>query len=181
MLEEISLKGRGGQGVVTAGELLVASAIKQGYYAQSIPFYGGERRGAPVTSDVRISNEPILLHSHVYNPDIVAVFDSSLLHIMNVTENLKPEGVVIINSKQPYKVGPHTYVVDATDIAKELGLVIAGWPVVNTAMAGAIANVTRTIDLDDLEETIKETFEGKLGELNAEAAYRGFKEVRRID
>jgi len=91
---EISLKGRGGQGVVTAGELLVSAAIKEGIYGQSIPFYGGERRGAPVTSEVRVSKEPIFMHRRVYNPDIIAVFDPSLINLENLLEGLKntPKG-----------------------------------------------------------------------------------------
>ncbi|MGC9105528.1 MAG: 2-oxoacid:acceptor oxidoreductase family protein [Thermoprotei archaeon] len=181
MLEEISLFGRGGQGVVTAGELLVSAAVKDGLYGQSIPFYGGERRGAPVRSDVRISDQPIYMHRRTYNPDIVAVFDPSLLEIMKVTEGLKEDGIVLVNSKQNVKVWKNTYVVDATDIAKELGLVIAGWPVVNTAMAGALVNLLKTVKLDALIEAIKETFPGKLGDLNVESAKLGYEKVRRVD
>jgi len=79
------------------------------------------------------------------------------------------------------KVWKNTYVVDATGIAKDLGLVVAGWAVVNTAMAGALANLLHTIKLDSLEEVVKETFPGKLGELNAEAVDLGYRTVRRVD
>lgn len=181
LIEEISLFGRGGQGVVTAGELLVSAAVKDGLYGQSIPFYGGERRGAPVRSDVRISDEPLYLHRRTYNPDVVAVFDSTLLDILKVTEGLKEDGSMLINSKRLLKVWKNTYVVDATGIAKDLGLVVAGWAVVNTAMAGALANLLHTIKLDSLEEVVKETFPGKLGELNAEAVDLGYRTVRRVD
>ncbi|MGC9142957.1 MAG: 2-oxoacid:acceptor oxidoreductase family protein, partial [Candidatus Micrarchaeia archaeon] len=81
---EISLHGRGGQGVVAAGELLVRAAVKQGIYAQSIPFFGGERRGAPVRSGVRISDRPIYTHEGIKNADIITVFDTSLLNIINI-------------------------------------------------------------------------------------------------
>jgi len=114
LIEEISLFGRGGQGVVTAGELLVSAAVKDGLYGQSIPFYGGERRGAPVRSDVRISDEPLYLHRRTYNSDVVAVFDSTLLDILKVTEGLKEDGSMLINSKRLLKVWKNTYVVDAS-------------------------------------------------------------------
>ncbi|MCI2414775.1 MAG: 2-oxoacid:acceptor oxidoreductase family protein [Candidatus Aramenus sp.] len=179
---ELSIKGRGGQGVVTAGELLVASSISEGYYGQSIPFYGGERRGAPVTSEVRLSKEPIFLHRRVYNPDVVAVFDAFLFSATNPLEGLKENGKVLMNSSNPRKVWRETYVVDATKIAQDIGLVIAGWAVVNTAMVGALASLLKEyVDLDALEEVVKEEFPGKLGEMNAEAVSLGYRGVKKVD
>ncbi len=167
---------------MTAGEVLVASSISEGYYGQSIPFYGGERRGAPVTSEVRLSKEPIFLHRRVYNPDVVAVFDPSLFSVLNPLEGLKENGKVLVNTANPRKVWKETYVVDATRIAQDVGLVIAGWAVVNTAMVGALANLLRDyVDLEALEEVVKEEFPGKLGELNAEAISLGYRGVKRVD
>lgn len=77
------IKGQRRSGVVTAGELLTKAVIAEGKYAQSIPFFGGERRGAPVSSEVRVSDKPIPLHRRVYNPDVVTVFDTTLLEILN--------------------------------------------------------------------------------------------------
>ncbi|ARM76888.1 2-oxoacid:acceptor oxidoreductase family protein [Acidianus manzaensis] len=181
MLKEISLRGRGGQGVVTAGELLVKASILEDEYGQSIPFYGGERRGAPVVTFVRLSENPILLHREVYNPDGVAVFDPSLLSILNVTEGLKDTGFLLVNTSIPKKLVKNEYIVDATTIAKNLGLTIAGWAVVNTALIGAISKILGKPSLKSLEEAIEEEFEGKLGELNAEAAELGYKEVKKVD
>jgi len=89
---EISLHGRGCQGVVAAGELLVKGAVKQGIYAQSIPFLGGERRGATVMSGVRISDSPIYTHESIKNADIMEIFDVSLLDAVDLhilKENLE--------------------------------------------------------------------------------------------
>jgi len=181
MLVELALRGRGGQGVVTAGELLVKAEVLDDKYGQSIPFYGGERRGAPVISYVRLSDQPIFLHREVYNSDGVAVFDPSLFKIMNITEGIKESGFLLINSSQPKRIWKREYIVDATNIAKELGLVVAGWTVVNTTMVGALAKVLGQPTLASLEEAVKEEFHGKLGELNAEAVERGYKEVRLVD
>lgn len=181
MLLEIALRGRGGQGVVTAGELMVKAMVLEGKYAQSIPFYGGERRGAPVASFLRLSNQPILIHSHISNPDGVVVFDPSLLQLINVTEGMKESGFLLINTSESKKWWKNEYIVDATSIAKELGLVVAGWAVVNTAMIGALAKVIGMPSLSALEEAVKDEFSGKIGELNAEAVERGYKEVKKVD
>ncbi|BBL46512.1 MULTISPECIES: 2-oxoacid:acceptor oxidoreductase family protein [Metallosphaera] len=178
---EISLKGRGGQGVVTAGELLTKAVIAEGKYAQSIPFFGGERRGAPVSSEVRVSDKPIPLHRRVYNPDVVTVFDTTLLEILNPLEGIKENGVLIINSDNPKKYWKNTYYVNATEIARGLGLVVAGWSVVNTAMLGALVKVTGITDPELLEEAVMEEFPGKIGELNAKAILLGSREVRALD
>ncbi|WP_338604560.1 2-oxoacid:acceptor oxidoreductase family protein [Sulfolobus tengchongensis] len=181
MLIELALRGRGGQGVVTAGELIVKALVLEDKYGQSIPFYGGERRGAPVVSFIRLSDKPILLHREVYNPDGVAVFDPSLLQIVNVTEGLKGNGFLLLNTPEAKRAWKNEYIVNATSIAKELGLVIAGWAVVNTAMVGALVRILGQPSLTALEEAVKDQFSGKLGELNVEAVERGYKEVKRVD
>ncbi|QKR00308.1 pyruvate synthase [Metallosphaera tengchongensis] len=178
---EISLVGRGGQGVVTAGEILAKASIQEGKYAQSIPFFGGERRGAPVRSEVRISEEPILLHRRVYNPDVVVVFDTTLIDVINPLEGIKDNGILILNSGNPKKLWKRTYYVDATRIAISLGLVMAGWSVVNTAMLGALDRVLGVAKLETLETVVEEEFKGRIGELNAKAMALGKREVRELD
>ena len=177
---EIILRGRGGMGVVTAGEILVKAAVIEGKYGQSIPSYGGERRGAPVTSYVRLSDEPLYIHREVYSADLVAVFDPSLFKVMNPLEGLKEDGILLVNTKTPQKLWKKTYYLDAVEIAEKLDLVIAGWRLVNIPMVGAIAKVTGMIGLDSVEEAVKESFEGKWAELNAEAAKMGYEMVREI-
>jgi pyruvate ferredoxin oxidoreductase gamma subunit len=181
MLTEIILRGRGGMGVVTAGEILVKAAVKEDKYGQSIPFFGGERRGAPVVSYVRLSDEPIYMHREVINADLVAVFDSTLFDIVNVFEGLKENGILLANTRNPKRYWKKTFYVNAYDIADKLGLVMAGWRLVNMPMVGAIAKISGLISIRSVEEAIKETFEGKIGELNAEAARLGYEEVREVD
>jgi len=176
---EISLHGRGGQGVVAAGELLVKGAVKQGIYAQSIPFFGGERRGAPVRSGVRISDSPIYTHESIKDADIMAIFDVSLLDVVDL-HILKDGGSLLINSPSPKKIVQNTYYVDATSIAKSLGLVIAGWPLVNTPLMGALAKISGIVNVEDLEAIAIEQF-GRRGELNAKAIELGANGVRKLD
>jgi pyruvate ferredoxin oxidoreductase, gamma subunit (EC 1.2.7.1) len=177
---EIVLRGRGGMGVVTAGEILVKAAVLEGKYGQSIPSYGGERRGAPVTSYVRLSDEPIYIHREVYNADLIGVFDPSLFKVMNPLEGLEEDGILVINTKTPQKLWKKTFYLDAVEIAEKLNLIIAGWRLVNIPMVGAIARITGMISLDAIEEAVKEEFEGKLGETNAEAAKLGYEMVREV-
>ena len=177
---EISLHGRGGQGVVAAGELLVRAAVKQGIYAQSIPFFGGERRGAPVRSGVRISDKPIYTHESIRSADIIAVFDTSLLSIISL-DMLKENGSLLVNAPSAQKLATNTYYVDATSIAKSLGLVIAGWPLVNTALMGALTKLSGLVDIEDLKAIAREQFSGERGELNARAIELGANEVKKVE
>ncbi|MUN30024.1 2-oxoacid:acceptor oxidoreductase family protein [Sulfuracidifex metallicus DSM 6482 = JCM 9184] len=177
---EIVLKGRGGMGIVSAGELLVKAFVKEGKYGQSIPYFGGERRGAPVTSYVRLSDEPIYMHREVYNPDLVAVFDMSLFNVTNPLEGLKEKGSLLLNTKNPRSMWNKTYFLDANGIADKLNLSMAGWKLINTAMLGAIAKVVNMVSVGTVEEIVEQEFEGELGKINAEAVRIGYEEVRKI-
>jgi len=174
VLKEIRIHGRGGQGGVTAAELLARAAFKEGKWVQAIPFFGAERRGAPVKAFARLSDEPILVRSQVYNPDYVVVLDSGLLDLVDVTEGLKKDGLVIVNTrKKPEELDiKHTRMatVDATGIALELELLVAGLPVLNTTMLGAFARATEEVKLESVIEAIKETWSGAAGEKNAKGA-----------
>ncbi len=179
MMIEIRFHGRGGQGAVTAANLLVDAAILEGKYAQAFPHFGAERRGAPVVAFARISNKPIQVHSQITNPDIVVVLDPKIFELVNVVEGLKSDGILVANSKEkPMEASVKTYCVNATKIAKDLNLVISGWPVVNTTMLGALVKASEIVSLDSIIEAIKKNFSGKLGEANAEAARRAYMETR---
>src|SRR5512139_3269449 len=95
---EIRWHGRGGQGAVTSVELLALAAIEEGKYAQGFPAFGPERRGAPVLAFNRIDDKPIKVRSGIYHPDVVVVLDSSLVKLVNITEGLKPDGILIVNT-----------------------------------------------------------------------------------
>ena len=181
MIREIRIHGRGGQGGVTAAELIARAAYKEGKWVQAFPYFGAERRGAPVKAFARISDDPILIRSQIYNPDYVIVLDESLLEVANVTEGLKKDGIIIINTrKKPSEIdlaGYRIATVDATGIALELGLLVAGLPVVNTAMVGAFAKATGEIKIESVIESIKEEWRGAIGEKNAKAAVLAYERL----
>jgi len=181
MLLEIRFHGRGGQGAVTAARLLVKAGLYDNLIGQAIPFFGAERRGAPVVSYARLSDRPIKIHSQICNPDAVIVLDETLIRITNVTSGLKPNGIIIVNSPKTPQELAKTYglkgniaTVDATGIALELNLVVAGWPVVNTSILGSISKALNIVRLESIFKAITEYWKGKLGFLNTEAAKRAY-------
>ena len=178
MLVELRFHGRGGQGAVTAANLLASAAVLEGKYAQSFPYFGAERRGAPVEAYARISDEPIEIHSQVRNPDVVIVLDRKIVSVVDVTRGLKEGGVVIVNSPvNPGIERGRTFCVDATKIALDLDLVVGGWPVVNTPMLGALSRITGIVSLKSIEEAVRRQFRGPLAEANVAAARRAYDEV----
>jgi 2-oxoacid:acceptor oxidoreductase gamma subunit (pyruvate/2-ketoisovalerate family) len=175
LLKEIRIHGRGGQGGVTAAELLAKAAFKEGKWVQAIPFFGAERRGVPVKAFARLSDEPIRIRSQVYNPDYVIVLDSSLMEITDVTEGLKKDGIIIINTvKKPEETDIKQIrlaTVDATEIALELQLLVTRLPVLNTPMLGAFSKATEEVKLESILEVISQEWSGEAGEKNAKAAF----------
>lgn len=181
---EIRIHGRGAQGAVTTGQIMAIAAFNDGNYSQTFPFFGVERCGAPVRSFCRIDSKPINIRSEVYNPDIVLVFEPSLIKDDNVTEGLKKNGMVIVNSnldakklgiKGNYKV----CTIDATSIS----LKIFGKPIgVNTAILGGFAAITKLIALDSLNKAVDEIFikrKGKkVADLNKEAVKEVYNQIK---
>jgi len=174
LLTEIMILRLGGQGGVTAARILALTAVYEGMYAQAIPHFGAERRGALVRSYLRISDEPIRRHSSIKIADTVAIFSRKILDMVDVNPLVKSGAIV--NSPEPVKITDETYYVDAANIALKLNLVSAGWPIVNTAMAGAMAKMLG-LPLDSLLKALSETFSGKLLEVNSEAAKLAYEEV----
>ena len=185
---EIRLHGRGGQGAVTAARLLAMAAYKAGFKGvQAYPFFGAERRGAPVVAYFRMSKEQIKLHSVIKNPDAIVVLDDSLLDVVDVTGGLKDNGKVIINTSNPKRVKEKIdvkkyklYCVDCTSIALDLGLVIAGIPVVNTAILGAVSKVL-DIPVENVVEAVKESWKGSVAERNAKAVLKAHESVMEVE
>lgn len=181
MIIELRFHGRGGQGAVTAANILASAAVLEGKYAQAFPYFGAERRGAPVEAYARISDRPIERHSQVREPDIVVVLDPEIPKLVDVTRGLKPGGILVINStKTPVKGGRWgSWCVNATQIARELGLVVSGWPVVNTAMLGALVRASKIVSIESIEKAILDYFAGRgaIAKRNAEAARKAYTEV----
>ena len=186
MLYEILFYGRGGQGAVTASHILVQAAIYENKHGQGFPFFGAERRGAPVTAYARISDKPILRRGVFSKADLVVVFDRRLIQLGLLKRVvIKDNGILVVNTRSAEisreyinaESKVHIYTVDATKIAEDLGLVVAGWPVVNTAMLGAIVRALPVVSIRSVEKAIIEYFGPKIGESNREAASRAYKEL----
>jgi len=176
---EIRIHGRGGQGSVVTAELLAIAAYKSGMYSQAFPYLGGggERRGAPVQAFCRIDREPVQLKCQIKEPDYVIVQDESLLDLVNVLQGLKPQGMVLINSKKSVtELGfndPrflfHTFA------ATEIAIRILKKPIMNTALIGAFAAITGLLKLEPLKEAIFDKFSIEIGNPNVQALEEAYK------
>jgi len=170
---EIRIHGRGGQGAVTAAELIAVASWQEKKSVQAFPFFGVERRGAPVEAFVRIDDEPIKIRSQVYQPNFLIIQDETLIKVIDVFRGLRPEAIVLINSGEPITkftkkipANGKVFTVPATDIA----LRNLGKPILNTALLGAFAAATNLFSLDALKKAIRERFVDKdiaAGNINA--------------
>ena len=174
-MKEIRFHGRGGQGAVTAAELLAVAAFADGKYSQAFPAFGVERRGAPVLAFTRIDEQKIRLRNQVYEPDYVIVLDATLIGTVDVVQGVKPNGTVLVNTDKPVeklglKTGAKVRVIDATKIALEE----LGRPIMNTTLLGAFAGATREIRLESIEKSVSHRFPGDLGTKNVKAVRRAY-------
>ena len=182
-LVEICFHGRGGQGSVTAANLLVAAALKDGNKGvQAFPLFGAERRGAPVRAFARISDEEIHLRSEVYSPDIVIVLDESIIGIVDVLKGLKKGGKILINTtKEPeyfdFSNKYHVATVDATGVAIKHDILVGGIPVVNTPILGAVPKILDRVTLPSIQAVIKNKWKGEGGEINVKATQDAYESV----
>jgi pyruvate ferredoxin oxidoreductase gamma subunit/2-oxoisovalerate ferredoxin oxidoreductase gamma subunit len=181
LLVEVRWHGRGGQGIVTVSRLLAHAALIDGKYVQAFPEFGPERRGAPVTGYTRISNEPISIHSHIYNPNIVVIVDPTLLGKIEVTKGLVNDGIVVANTdktpidlQEDLKIETEVYTVNAARIAID----ILGRPIYNTAMLGALIKATRLVKLESINEVVKDRFPGVVGEKNIAVIKKAYEEAK---
>lgn len=163
-LTEIRWHGRGGQGTKTASLLLAEVAFSTGKYVQGFPEYGPERMGAPLTAYNRISDSPITIHSNIYEPDYVIVVDDSLLDSINVTEGLKKDGAIIINttkSKEEISKKIPNYNNIYTIDAKKISIEALGKYFPNTPMLAAIVKVSKIMDEEAFLKNMKQSFNHK--------------------
>ena len=159
---EIRWHGRGGQGAKTAALLLADVAFKTGAYVQGFPEYGPERMGAPITAFNRISRDRIRVHSNIYEPDFVVVVDETLLHSVHVTDGLKRDGAIIVNTpRSAEEIRPllrgcrgAVYTVDARAISEET----LGKNFPNTPMLAAAAAVSGVMKKEDFLHEMRASF-----------------------
>jgi len=160
--------------------MLALTAIGEGKYAQGFPSFGPERRGAPVTAFTRIDDKRIKVRSAIYNPDVVVVLDSSLVNLVNVTEGLKSDGTLVVNTtKSPEELKKElnfqgkVATIDASRIAREE----LGVPITNTTMLGALIKAVRLVKLDSAKAPMEHRF-GRIANKNLAALNRAYKEVK---
>lgn len=182
---QIRIHGRGGQGVVSAAEILSVAAFLDGKHAQAFPSFGSERTGAPVMAFCRISDRPNRLREPVMNPNALIIQDATLLHQSAIFEGLQEGGTLLLNSTRTFeelgmedlvqRLGPaRCIVVSASEMANRF----IGRPLPNAALLGGFAAQTGLVTLGSLEKAILEKFPGKSGEGNVEAARLAFADVQ---
>ena len=174
---QVRIHGRGGQGVVTAAEMLSVAAFLEGRHAQAFPSFGSERTGAPVVAFCRIDDKEIRLREPIQKPDILIVQDATLFKALDVLEGLDPGGYLLVNTARPLGEihgeqlearvpAGHAQAVPAT----ELALAQIGRPAPNTALLGAFTALTGVVGLESVIAAIHRAFPGKVGEANERAA-----------
>ncbi len=174
---QIRVHGRGGQGVVTAAEMLSIAAFLKGKHAQAFPSFGSERTGAPVVAFCRIADREIRLREPIMEPDALIILDATLLHQVDVFSGLKREGYMLINTNRSFDdLGLGDFVKQfrherlLTVPATELAMKHVGRPVPNAVLLGGFAAISDVITLDAVSEAIKQKFSGKTAQDNIAAA-----------
>jgi pyruvate ferredoxin oxidoreductase gamma subunit len=180
----VRIHGRGGQGAVTAAELLSVAAFREGRHAQAFPTFGSERTGAPVVSFCRMDDQPIRLREPITEPDAVIVQDPTLLHQVDVFGGLPTEGYLLLNTSRDLaelgladlaagRAPGRTVTAPATELAREH----LGRPLPNAALLGGFAALTGQVSLDAVLAAVRGRFRGAVGEGNAAAATATYQHV----
>lgn len=183
---QIRIHGRGGQGVVTAAEMLALAGFMEGHKAQAFPSFGSERTGAPVVAFARLSSQEIRLREPVLEPDVVLIQDRTLLDSVDVFGGLKPEGYVLINSSQSVEAlgledlarrlpAGHVLTVPATRFALEK----IGRPLPGAGMLAGFAATTGMMKLESVQAAYNEKFSGRVAQANAEVAALAYESIIR--
>ena len=182
---QIRIHGRGGQGVVTAAEMLSIAAFREGRHAQAFPSFGSERMGAPVVAYCRIDDRPIRLREPILAPDALIIQDPTLLHQVEVFSGLQPHGYILINTTRSYEeLGIGEFIAGfrperlCTVPATELAVKHVGRPLPNAALLGGFAAVTGLLSLDSVAAAIRDKFPGRVAEGNVAAATAAYEIIR---
>jgi pyruvate ferredoxin oxidoreductase gamma subunit len=179
MMREIRIHGRGGQGNVTASELLAVAAFEDGKEAQAFPAFGSERMGSPVVAFTRYSDQKIRTRTQIEQPDYVIVQDPTLIGAVDVLSGLKDDGLVIVNTeKTPQELGLKTKARVMTLPAFKIAREVIGRPIPNSVLMGAFAAATGEITLEAIKRGCTHRWPGKIGEKNAEAAEKAYQFVK---
>jgi 2-oxoacid:acceptor oxidoreductase gamma subunit (pyruvate/2-ketoisovalerate family) len=180
---EVKISGRGGQGAVLASQILATAFFEKGFYVQSFPSFGAERRGAPVSAFLRVDSKEITLRYSVQSPDWIVLFDANLLANPMVMAGVSRKTCLLVNTGLSQglavKECKRVYAVDATSVAEDLKLRTTSFSMVNTAMVGAFARASGLLDLESIEKVIGDMAPVKR-EANAAAAKKAFETVKEV-
>lgn len=181
---KIKFYGLGGQGIVTAAKIFSeAISLYEGKYAITVPAYGAERRGSPVNTSIIVDDEPVLLNSFVYEPDIVLVADHTIIEKgVDISEGINEDSILVLNTEDENVLNTYKkynfkeiYYVDGTKIALEY----IGKAIPNGSMLGALS-ATGLVKIESVEKAIKTVFGEKAGDKNAKAAREAYKKINKI-
>ena len=182
---QVRIHGRGGQGVVTAAEMLSVAAFDEGRHAQAFPSFGSERMGAPVVAFCRIDDKEIRLREPIMEPDAIIIQDPTLLHQVDVFAGLKKDGFILINTGKTFdQLGLGDFIRDwrherlCTVPAMELALKHVGRAVPNVPLLGGFAAVAGVLQLESVVKAINERFSGKVAAGNIAAAREAYAIVK---
>lgn len=181
---QVRIQGRGGQGVVTAAELLSIAAFIEGKHAQAFPSFGSERMGAPVVSFCRFAKKEIRTREPISEPDALIIQDTTLFQSVDVFQGLKPDGLVLINTARSLsELGIEGLAADLpqgavrTVDATELALKHFKRPVPNAALMGGFAAMSGRLSIESVAKAILSKFKGPIGEANVAAAREAFDQI----
>ncbi|HUL55500.1 MAG TPA: 2-oxoacid:acceptor oxidoreductase family protein [Usitatibacter sp.] len=181
---QVRIHGRGGQGVVTAAEMLSVAAFDEGRYAQAFPSFGSERMGAPVVAFCRMDTREIRLREPVMRPDALIIQDATLLHQVDLFAGLPSDGYILINSTRSLGelgledlLARHSMERVCTVAASELAMRHLGRPLPNAALLGGFAAITGQLSIGSVAGAIHAKFSGKVSEANVAAARAAFESV----
>jgi len=185
-MKEIKFYGRGGQGAVMASQILATALFKQGYWSQTFPQYGAERRGAPVVAYVRFDKDSIPVRSKIYSPDEIIIMDLNLFKMIDPLAGIKPESMVLFNCEDAGKLPSELlekanslFMVDASSIAHEV-YGKTPIPITNVVILGAYCAVCPQISLESMFEALPQFFSEEKIDMNKKAARLGFASVRGV-
>jgi pyruvate ferredoxin oxidoreductase gamma subunit len=176
-MKEIRIHGRGGQGSLVLAQFMAIAALEDEKYGQAFPFLGGggERRGKPIMAFCRLSDRPIRIRSRITEPDYVIVQDATILDEVDVEDGLKPGGIILINTDRDLRdLGLKTSQAVTTS-AEALARRILGRPIINTALLGSFACLSRELSLEAVLKAVRSKFPGELGEKNGQVVQESYR------
>jgi pyruvate ferredoxin oxidoreductase gamma subunit len=178
-MKEIRIHGRGGQGSLVLAQFMAIAALEDGKFGQAFPFLGGggERRGKPIMSFCRLSDQTIRVRSRITQPDYVIVQDATIIGEVEVAEGLQPGGMILVNTEKNARdldlTSENVFTIPAESLARR----ILGRPIMNTALLGSFAAITRELSLDAVLKAVQSKFSGDLGEKNVQVVKESFQKL----